>query len=175
MVQIYNARHRPLKQPAPVVFIPDKKPPQQPAAPTPPKQPYMIYKAQPVTPDVIAYLTGLATARVAAQDLPGDATRILRIVSDVTCVPIPTLKGPRRAFEFSRPRQLFMYLARKHCGGTSFPAIGALINKDHSTIMHGCKHIDEILYSPRMAELRGWLWRCEMQIYNDKQRAAEEQ
>ena len=46
----------------------------------------------------------------------------------------------RRRGALVRPRQAAMYLARTltEC---SLPAIGRLLNRDHSTILHGCRKI----------------------------------
>lgn len=55
------------------------------------------------------------------------------------------LIGPRRARIYARPRQIAMYLCRQHCRHLSLPAIGrAFGNRDHTTVMHACKKVDEL-------------------------------
>jgi len=54
------------------------------------------------------------------------------------------LIGPRRHYEVSRPRQVAMYLARKHTRA-SFPQIGRLFRRDHSTIVHGVQMVKQRL------------------------------
>ena len=40
-------------------------------------------------------------------------------------------------------RQIAMYLIRKHTDN-SFPMIGQLFNRSHSTVIHSCKKVKEI-------------------------------
>jgi chromosomal replication initiator protein len=55
--------------------------------------------------------------------------------------------GERRTRTFTRPRQLAMFLARKHTE-LSFPDLGREFgNRDHSTIQHGVRKIEQELQS----------------------------
>lgn len=56
-------------------------------------------------------------------------------------IPLRDLVSFRRARGLIRPRHVAMYLARtltKH----SLPAIGRIFERDHTTIMHGCRQIE---------------------------------
>jgi chromosomal replication initiator protein len=53
------------------------------------------------------------------------------------------LKSKRRTKNIAFPRQLAMYLCRKHTS-TSFPAIGTMFGgRDHSTVIHASKTIEQ--------------------------------
>ena len=62
--------------------------------------------------------------------------------------PVEHLKGPSRLKQIVKPRHLYMYLATRmtEC---SLSEIGALINRDHSSVSHaikkftGCPTLDE--------------------------------
>lgn len=56
------------------------------------------------------------------------------------------LTGHRRSRSLANPRQIAMYLARKHTGA-SFPELGREFDRDHSTIQHGCRKVDDELKS----------------------------
>ena len=49
-----------------------------------------------------------------------------------------------RRREIARPRQVAMYLCRKHLT-KSLPTIGQRFGMDHTTILHGCRKIQSIL------------------------------
>lgn len=49
-----------------------------------------------------------------------------------------------RRREIARPRQVAMYLCRKHLP-KSLPTIGQRFGMDHTTILHGCRKIQSIL------------------------------
>lgn len=54
------------------------------------------------------------------------------------------LLGPRRARAISWPRQVCMWLCREIAKGTSLPTVGrAFGGKDHTTVMHACKKVEE--------------------------------
>jgi chromosomal replication initiator protein len=58
---------------------------------------------------------------------------------------IPDLKSATRARPIAVPRQIAMYLIRKYTG-LGYKEIGQYFGgKDHSTIMHGCKKIENEL------------------------------
>ncbi|PIR25728.1 MAG: chromosomal replication initiator protein DnaA [Deltaproteobacteria bacterium CG_4_10_14_0_2_um_filter_43_8] len=60
-------------------------------------------------------------------------------------VSVPDLKSPRRHKSLAYPRQIAMYLCKKHAG-CSFPEIGSKFGgKDHTTVMHACKKIERLL------------------------------
>lgn len=60
-------------------------------------------------------------------------------------VSLSELEGDGRYRSIARPRQIVMFLMRRYCPHLSFPAIGRLLGgRDHTTILHGVKHIDTI-------------------------------
>ena len=62
------------------------------------------------------------------------------------------LKAKRRTKNIALPRQLAMYLCRKHTS-TSFPSIGDKFGgRDHSTVIHAAKTIEKkIKADPQMS------------------------
>ncbi len=55
------------------------------------------------------------------------------------------ITGSSRSRRVARPRQMVMYLARAETD-TSLPQIGkALGNRDHTTVMYGCKKIEDLI------------------------------
>lgn len=48
------------------------------------------------------------------------------------------LKGPRRRRREAWPRQELMWRL-SHEGGRSLPQIGAYLNRDHTTVLHGVR------------------------------------
>jgi len=60
-------------------------------------------------------------------------------------VKVADLKGPRRTKQLVLPRQIAMWLARKHTG-LSLPELGKQFGgRDHTTVMHGIRKIDRLL------------------------------
>lgn len=52
---------------------------------------------------------------------------------------IEHLTTPRRSQLLSRPRHVFMWIARRACSAYSLPRIGKFLgDRDHTTVMHGC-------------------------------------
>ena len=49
-----------------------------------------------------------------------------------------------RTKEIAFPRQVAMYLARE-LTGASPPQIGRAFNRDHATVLHACRHVNESL------------------------------
>jgi chromosomal replication initiator protein len=69
---------------------------------------------------------------------------ILRKVSEHYNIRLSDLTGPKRLRVYARPRQIAMYLA-KHMTNRSLPEIGRRFGgRDHTTIMHGVKRIEEL-------------------------------
>lgn len=70
---------------------------------------------------------------------------IQKLVAGYFQVRITDMKGPRRIRAIVRPRQVAMYLCRKHLG-LSYPELGQRFgNKDHTTVMSACVRIEEAL------------------------------
>lgn len=62
---------------------------------------------------------------------------ILSIIASETGIPIHKIKSSERNLEFVFARTLFSFTCRE--AGYSYPTIGKMINKDHTSIMHYVK------------------------------------
>lgn len=72
-----------------------------------------------------------------------DSNKVLQEVAKKFNVEITDLKGKCRSKDIVIPRQVVMYLCRE-LTDSSLPAIGKAIGgKDHTTVMHACKKIEE--------------------------------
>jgi len=70
-------------------------------------------------------------------------TKIQKVVADYYKITVEELKGKKRQFKFSHPRQIAMYLCRI-LTDESYPRIGSEFGgKDHSTVIHAYEKIDE--------------------------------
>ena len=85
---------------------------------------------------------------------------IQRKVAEHYNVRLSDMIGPKRLRTIARPRQVAMYLA-KHLTTRSLPEIGRRFGgRDHTTIMHGIRKIDELMATDRqLAEDIGLLKR----------------
>jgi len=69
---------------------------------------------------------------------------IQRQVAEHYNIRLSEMIGPKRVRNFARPRQVAMYLC-KHLTSRSLPEIGRRFGgRDHTTVMHGVKRIDEL-------------------------------
>lgn len=71
-------------------------------------------------------------------------TEIVRIVAAQFDVPVSTLRTRSRSQAAVLPRQCAMYLARE-LTDASQQTIGKFFDRDHSTVVHACQRIDELL------------------------------
>ena len=72
-----------------------------------------------------------------------DVSKIQKIVADYFKISIDDLKSKKRNASISFPRQIAMYLCRKHTD-ESFPKIGIEFGgKDHSTVMYSVEKIEK--------------------------------
>ena len=70
---------------------------------------------------------------------------IQRKVSEHYNIRLSELVGPKRLRIYARPRQVAMYLAKQHTN-RSLPEIGRRFGgRDHTTIMHGVRKIEELI------------------------------
>ena len=67
---------------------------------------------------------------------------IQKTICEYFNVKLGDLKAPRRTQNIALPRQMAMYLCRKHTE-SSFPAIAAKFGRDHSTVIHASKVIEK--------------------------------
>ena len=69
---------------------------------------------------------------------------IQRKVSEHYNIRLSDMIGPKRLRSYARPRQIAMYLC-KHMTSRSLPEIGRRFGgRDHTTVMHGVRRIDEL-------------------------------
>ncbi|MBL4813336.1 MAG: chromosomal replication initiator protein DnaA [Rhodobacteraceae bacterium] len=79
-----------------------------------------------------------------ASDRKISIEEIQRKVSDHYNIRLSDLLGPKRLRNFARPRQVAMYLS-KNMTNRSLPEIGRRFGgRDHTTVMHGVKRINEL-------------------------------
>lgn len=72
-----------------------------------------------------------------------DVSKIQKIVADYFKISIDDLKSKKRNSTLAFPRQIAMYLCRKHTE-ESFPKIGIEFGgKNHSTVIHSCEKIEQ--------------------------------
>ena len=62
---------------------------------------------------------------------------ILKVVCDKLNVTVAEAKGTIRDAEIVRARQIYCYMAKET--GYTFKKIGAIINRDHATVIYACK------------------------------------
>ena len=72
---------------------------------------------------------------------PSSGTRIISLVSRHFGLRLADLRSASRSRRVAIPRQIAMYLLRRHCG-LSFPEIGQRFRRHHTTAMHACRHIE---------------------------------
>ncbi|MFO8126756.1 chromosomal replication initiator protein DnaA [Yoonia sp.] len=79
-----------------------------------------------------------------ASDRKVTVEEIQRKVSEHYNIRLSDMIGPRRVRNYARPRQIAMYLA-KQMTSRSLPEIGRRFGgRDHTTVMHGVKRIEEL-------------------------------
>ncbi len=93
----------------------------------------------------------LEMAKEVLKNILPDRSRMLsveaiqKLVADHYNVKISDLKSPRRLRVLTVPRQIAMYLCRKHVK-SSFPELGMKFGgKDHSTVVHAVQKIERLL------------------------------
>lgn len=57
------------------------------------------------------------------------------------------IKKKSRKADIILKRQMFHYIAHQYCG-FSCTSVGKLTNVDHSTVLHSCKKINDLMYLP---------------------------
>jgi hypothetical protein len=64
-------------------------------------------------------------------------------LAQLTGIPESEILGGKRDRKTADVRQMYWYLLRR--SGYSYPAIGRLCGRNHSTIVNGCRHIRSLL------------------------------
>ena len=91
--------------------------------------------------------------RTGDETAPLGLSEIERLVCDHFQLSSQELTGKGRALRVARPRQLAMYLAKKH-GSSSYPVIGEYFGmKSHSTVISACRRIEKLRRSDRQLSL----------------------
>lgn len=75
--------------------------------------------------------------------------QIIAMCAYETGVPIGALKGRSRTGKVAYTRQVAMLLMREHCAGLpgkpmTYEAIGKLFGRDHGTVVHACKSVQNM-------------------------------
>lgn len=68
---------------------------------------------------------------------PLTAKAIINATAEAACVPVAALLGPRREYTLTAWRQVCFYLIVTLRPDLSYPTIGRVVNRDHTTVMHG--------------------------------------
>lgn len=70
---------------------------------------------------------------------------VIEAVADHYGLTSEIILGDSRFYRISKPRQLAMHLMREVCPHLSFPGIGRVLSRDHTTILHGVRRIEGLL------------------------------
>lgn len=76
---------------------------------------------------------------------PPTIAELIGVASTVCEVPLHLFTSARRDKRTARARQLVMYLAREHTQSSFAEIAGQLGRKDHTTVMYGCRVIEDQL------------------------------
>lgn len=82
----------------------------------------------------------LAAGRVPATR--ADVNRVVKLVAAAFEITQKELLGASRLKRVMWPRQVAMFLARDACG-LSLPRLGAAFGRDHTTVLHACRKVEE--------------------------------
>jgi chromosomal replication initiator protein len=74
------------------------------------------------------------------------APLVINAVSKIMAVSVEDLKSPSRTKKLCIARHAAYYMMRRHCQHLSYQRIAySLERTDHTTVMHGCAVIDDLL------------------------------
>ena len=76
--------------------------------------------------------------------LLGQAKEIQKKVAEYFNISVKEMQSSRRARTVARPRQVAMYLA-KQLTSRSLPEIGRKFDRDHTTVMHAVRKVEELI------------------------------
>lgn len=118
---------------------------------------------QPLTAD---YASQVLSDIISCRSREVSVESIQKTVADFFHVRTADINGRRRHKTLVRPRQVAMYLARKHTNA-SFPDLGSRFgNKDHTTVMSACKRVESLMQGD--ASLVNQLQELERQLNVDE-------
>lgn len=96
------------------------------------------------------------TAKAALKDYQNDQNtvidprEIVRLTAEFYGITFEQITGSSRTATIAMARQVAMYLCREMTE-TSFPKIGHIFNRDHTTVIHGEKRVRKLISSDRLA------------------------
>ncbi len=108
-----------------------------------PAQAKMIEALQDEVAQLSARLKAMVREDQSPLVVPSRIKPVISAVAKFYGVSLGDLVSFRRTHELIRPRQVAMYLAKeltKH----SLPTIGRVLERDHTTILHGCRRIAKL-------------------------------
>jgi chromosomal replication initiator protein len=102
---------------------------------------YAFLRGIPLTADVV----DSALADLVPEPQPLEPEQLINAVAEIFEVTYERLLSRDRSREVALPRQVAMYLLRRE-SQLSLPQIGGLLGgRDHTTVMHGCEKVTELL------------------------------
>ena len=108
-------------------------------------------------------LVDMALADLLPQKLNLSAEKIMEAVAAVREISLEALIGPNRSQKNSEPRQVAMYLLRKHTNA-SLPQIGEVLGgRDHTTVMYAIDMIEKKIDTDEL--LRGQVKKIEDRLF----------
>lgn len=141
----------------PTVFAPSLAPQPQaePELPVSAAQDRTIAALQQEVAQLSAKLEALLREDETPLAVPSQIKPVIRAVAKYYGVSLTDLLSRRRSRSVAAPRHVAMYLA-KELTKYSLPAIGCILDRNHSTLMHGCRKIAaQRLEDPKLdAEIR---------------------
>lgn len=79
------------------------------------------------------------------------APLVINAVSKIMAIPVEDLKSRSRTKKLSMARHAAYYMMRRHCQHLSYQRIAYSLGRtDHTTVMHGCAVIDDLLRKDSM-------------------------
>ncbi|MCW5876417.1 MAG: chromosomal replication initiator protein DnaA [Anaerolineales bacterium] len=125
---------------------------------------YAYLRNVPLTPSLV----DSALADLLPEPQPLEPEQLAEAVSRAFGVSIERLLSRERSAEVALARQVAMYLLREEAQ-LSLPAIGDLLGgRDHTTVMHGCQKINELLEHDE--RLRRQVGNLREQLYGERVR-----
>ena len=93
----------------------------------------------------------ISQCKIILKDLINDKVKLInieniqKIVASFFQISLQEMLSPRRSRSLARPRQIAMYLSKKHTT-KSLPDIGRKFsNRDHTTVIHAVRKIDQLI------------------------------
>ncbi|MBX3048077.1 MAG: chromosomal replication initiator protein DnaA [Anaerolineales bacterium] len=125
---------------------------------------YAYLRNMPLTPNLV----DSALADLLPDPQPMEPEQLVEAVSRAFSISMERLLSRERSAEVALARQVAMYLLREEAQ-LSLPAIGELLGgRDHTTVMHGCQKINELLEHDE--RLRRQVSNLREQLYGERVR-----